>query len=193
MRLKVSPWWLTAACLLGWTIGYGFPGGSNTQSDQIAVVTTVIDTVVVIHERVDTVYREVHLKSLVATSNAAKSKSASPKSMRDRAKRYQNDRSLTLYLLLFYSRQWLYQTRIASAMRQTEWLLRRVTIRSICWRLFHVNECWTSDERLSVYFPSINGFVDLIDHEVYWDRHAHCYRTASLHTRFPLRHGLYDA
>ena len=62
MRLKVSPWWLTAACLLGWTIGYGFPGGSNTQSDQIAVVTTVIDTVVVIHERV-----------------AAKSKSASPK------------------------------------------------------------------------------------------------------------------
>ena len=69
MRLKVSPWWLTAAC----------PGGSNTQSDQIAVVTTVIDTVVVIHERVDTVYREVHLKSLVATSNAAKSKSASPK------------------------------------------------------------------------------------------------------------------
>ena len=79
MRLKVSPWWLTAACLLGWTIGYGFPGGSNTQSDQIAVVTTVIDTVVVIHERVDTVYREVHLKSLVATSNAAKSKSASPK------------------------------------------------------------------------------------------------------------------
>ena len=57
MRLKVSPWWLTAACLLGWTI----------------------DTVVVIHERVDTVYREVHLKSLVATSNAAKSKSASPK------------------------------------------------------------------------------------------------------------------
>ena len=53
--------------------------GSNTQSDQIAVVTTVIDTVVVIHERVDTVYREVHLKSLVATSNAAKSKSASPK------------------------------------------------------------------------------------------------------------------
>ena len=25
MRLKVSPWWLTAACLLGWTIGYGFP------------------------------------------------------------------------------------------------------------------------------------------------------------------------
>lgn len=43
------------------------------------VVTTVIDTVVVIHERVDTVYREVHLKSLVATSNAAKSKSASPK------------------------------------------------------------------------------------------------------------------
>ncbi|MCS2960831.1 hypothetical protein NXV12_06155 [Bacteroides thetaiotaomicron] len=24
MRLKVSPWWLTAACLLGWTIGYGF-------------------------------------------------------------------------------------------------------------------------------------------------------------------------
>ena len=47
MRLKVSPWWLTA--------------------------------VVVIHERVDTVYREVHLKSLVATSNAAKSKSASPK------------------------------------------------------------------------------------------------------------------
>lgn len=36
MRLKVSPWWLTAACLLGWTIGYGFPGGSNTQSDQIA-------------------------------------------------------------------------------------------------------------------------------------------------------------
>ena len=79
MRLKVSPWWLTAACLLGWTIGYGFPGGSDTQSDQIAVVTTVIDTVVVIHERVDTVYREVHLKSLVATSNAAKSKSASPK------------------------------------------------------------------------------------------------------------------
>ena len=58
MRLKVSPWWLTAACLLGWTIGYGFPGGSNTQSDQIAVVTTVIDTVVVIHERVDTAYRE---------------------------------------------------------------------------------------------------------------------------------------
>ena len=29
----LSPWWLTAACLLGWTIGYGFPGGSNTQSD----------------------------------------------------------------------------------------------------------------------------------------------------------------
>ena len=40
---------------------------------------TMLDTVVVIHERVDTVYREVHLKSLVATSNAAKSKSASPK------------------------------------------------------------------------------------------------------------------
>lgn len=57
MGLKVSPWWLTAACLLGWIIGYGFSERSDKQPAQVVTVSMVVDTVVV-HERVDTVYRE---------------------------------------------------------------------------------------------------------------------------------------
>lgn len=120
MRLKVSPWWLTAACLLGWTIDR-LPGGSNTQSDRLPVVTTVIDTVVVIHERVDTVYREVHLKSLVATSNAAKSKSASPKKHARQSEAI-SERSESDFISSALLQQAMNFTRpgIASAMRQTE-------------------------------------------------------------------------
>lgn len=66
---RISPWWLTAACLLGWIIGYGFSGGKESQPDNVLAVT---DTVIVIHERIDTVYREVKqqpMKTLIATQN----------------------------------------------------------------------------------------------------------------------------
>ncbi|MDD3036475.1 hypothetical protein [Bacteroides sp.] len=71
-RLRISPWWLTAACLLGWILGYGFSGGSEPQPDSKLAVT---DTVIVVHERVDTIYREVKTQSpefLIASQNALK-------------------------------------------------------------------------------------------------------------------------
>jgi hypothetical protein len=61
-RSRISPWWLAAACLLGCVIGYGFSavsGGYKAEPDKLAVVT---DTVVVVRERVDTVYRELPKK-----------------------------------------------------------------------------------------------------------------------------------
>jgi hypothetical protein len=61
-RSGISPWWLAAACLLGCVIGYGLSavsGGHKAEPDKLAVVT---DTVVVLCERVDTVYRELPKK-----------------------------------------------------------------------------------------------------------------------------------
>ena len=61
-RSGISPWWLAAACLLGCVIGYGFSAvsdGHKAEPDKLAVVT---DTVVVVCERVDTVYRELPKK-----------------------------------------------------------------------------------------------------------------------------------
>ena len=56
-RSEISPWWLVAACLLGCIIGYGVsntPDSRETDTDRLAVT----DTVIIVHERVDTVYRE---------------------------------------------------------------------------------------------------------------------------------------
>lgn len=66
--LRISPWWLTAACLLGCVIGYGISSGSEIQPEKLAVT----DTVVVIHERVDTIYREVKPRPLIAAKSVSK-------------------------------------------------------------------------------------------------------------------------
>ena len=74
-RSEISPWWLVAACLLGCIIGYGVsntPDSRETDTDRLAVT----DTVIIVHERVDTVYREVKVpsQSLVASQAAPRSK-----------------------------------------------------------------------------------------------------------------------
>ena len=74
-RSGISPWWLVAACLLGCIIGYGVsntPDSRETDTDRLAVT----DTVIIVHERVDTVYREVKVpsQSLVASQAAPRSK-----------------------------------------------------------------------------------------------------------------------
>ena len=74
-RSGISPWWLVAACLLGCIIGYGVSNTSDsreTDTDRLAVT----DTVIIVHERVDTVYREVKVpsQSLVASQAAPRSK-----------------------------------------------------------------------------------------------------------------------
>lgn len=66
IKPRVTPWWLAAACLLGWIIGYGFSGESNAQPDRLATT----DTVVIVRERVDTIYREVQPKTLIAAKTA---------------------------------------------------------------------------------------------------------------------------
>lgn len=65
-KSKIAPWWLAAACLLGWIVGYGFSGKSVMQSDKLAVT----DTLIIMHERVDTIYREVRIESLVAVESS---------------------------------------------------------------------------------------------------------------------------
>lgn len=66
IKPRVSPWWLAAACMLGWIIGYGFSGESNAQPDRLAAT----DTVVVVRERVDTIYREVQPQTLIAAKTS---------------------------------------------------------------------------------------------------------------------------
>lgn len=71
-KLRISPWWLTAACLLGWIIGYGFSGGQALQPDNRLAIT---DTVIIVHEKIDTVYQKVEpqpMKTLIATHNVEK-------------------------------------------------------------------------------------------------------------------------
>ena len=71
-KLRISPWWLTAACLLGWIIGYAFSGGQESQPDNRLANT---DTVIVVHEKIDTVYQKVETqptKVLTATQNVEK-------------------------------------------------------------------------------------------------------------------------
>lgn len=75
-KLRISPWWLTAACLLGWIIGYGFSSGQESQPDNRLAVT---DTVIVVHERIDTVYQKVEpqpMKTLITTHNVEKTVSS---------------------------------------------------------------------------------------------------------------------
>ncbi len=77
-RPGISPWWLAAACLLGCVIGYGFSaasGGYKAEPEKLAVVT---DTVVVVRERVDTVYRELPKKREHVTQNRKVVKEAAP-------------------------------------------------------------------------------------------------------------------
>lgn len=74
MKSRISPWWLTAACLLGWIVGYGFSGGSSTQHDYLVAT----DTIIIIRERVDTIYWEVQPESLIA-GKSTPSKSLVPK------------------------------------------------------------------------------------------------------------------
>lgn len=56
---RVSPWWLVAACLLGLIIGRATvtesPASPESGSERLAAA----DTVVIVRERIDTVYREV--------------------------------------------------------------------------------------------------------------------------------------
>ena len=71
-----APWWLVAACLLGGIIGYGISTTSDRQEAGLERL-AVADTVIVVRERVDTVYREVEVPSqpLVASRSTVKSKS----------------------------------------------------------------------------------------------------------------------
>lgn len=74
-RPGISPWWLVAACLLGCIIGYGFADNSHesgTNADRF----TRTDTVVIVHERVDTVYREVRIPSQTLIASQAASESS---------------------------------------------------------------------------------------------------------------------
>ena len=75
-RSGISPWWLVAACLLGGIIGYGISTTSDRQEAGLERL-AVADTVIVVRERVDTVYREVEVPSqpLVASRSTVKSKS----------------------------------------------------------------------------------------------------------------------
>ena len=75
-RSGFSPWWLVAACLLGGIIGYGISTTSDRQEAGLERL-AVADTVIVVRERVDTVYREVEVPSqpLVASRSTVKSKS----------------------------------------------------------------------------------------------------------------------
>lgn len=79
-RSGISPWWLVAACLLGCIIGYGFSNtsdGPETDIDRLAVT----DTVIIVRERVDTVYREVKVpsKPLVASQASQNMNTKLPK------------------------------------------------------------------------------------------------------------------
>lgn len=69
-KSKITPWWLAAACLLGWIVGYGFSFKGGAQPDKLAVA----DTLIIRSERVDTItiYREVQSESLVAAENLTK-------------------------------------------------------------------------------------------------------------------------
>lgn len=79
MKRGISPWWLVAACLMGCIIGYAFSASgeiSLNETERLAVT----DTVVVIRERVDTVYKEVKPKVLIAQkSSSATTKPVTPK------------------------------------------------------------------------------------------------------------------
>lgn len=79
MKRGISPWWLAAACLMGCIIGYAFSASgeiSPNKTERLAVT----DTVVVIRERVDTVYKEVKPKVLIAQKkSSATAKPVTPK------------------------------------------------------------------------------------------------------------------
>lgn len=79
MKRGISPWWLVAACLMGCVIGYAFSASgeiSFNETERLAVT----DTVVVIRERVDTVYKEVKPQVLIAQkSSSATTKPVTPK------------------------------------------------------------------------------------------------------------------
>lgn len=81
---RISPWWLAAACLLGWIAGFALSGGNSVQPDRLAVA----DTIVVVHERIDTVYREVkaQVNIPIATRKVSKPSSASPEKNVKRSK-----------------------------------------------------------------------------------------------------------
>lgn len=73
MKRGISPWWLVAACLMGCVIGYAFSASgeiSLNETERLAVT----DTVVVIRERVDTVYKEVKPKVLIAQKSSSATK-----------------------------------------------------------------------------------------------------------------------
>lgn len=70
MKRGISPWWLAAACLMGCIIGYAFSASgeiSLNETERLAVT----DTVVVIRERVDTVYKEVKPQVLIAQKSSS--------------------------------------------------------------------------------------------------------------------------
>lgn len=79
MKRGISPWWLVAACLMGCVIGYAFSASgeiSLNETERLAVT----DTVVVIRERVDTVYKEVKPKVLIAQKSSSETaKPVTPK------------------------------------------------------------------------------------------------------------------
>lgn len=73
MKRGISPWWLAAACLMGCIIGYAISASgeiSLNETERLAVT----DTVVVIRERVDTVYKEVKPKVLIAQKSSSETK-----------------------------------------------------------------------------------------------------------------------
>lgn len=74
-RRGISPWWLAAACLLGCMVGYGFSTTVSGSGKADVNILAVTDTVIVVRERVDTVYQEIRVPSqplvaLQAVSNS---------------------------------------------------------------------------------------------------------------------------
>ena len=103
-RSGISPWWLVAACLLGGIIGYGISTTSDRQEAGLERL-AVADTVIVVRERVDTVYREVEVPSFW--------------NMLSRVGKLCRKRNLLLSLLSSCNSNKICRTRIVSVMLQT--------------------------------------------------------------------------
>lgn len=84
---RVPAWWLAAACLLGCLMGYGLSGRQDVEpprqaSEQVAVV----DTVVIVRERVDTVYRERQPREWIAGKQSSSDAPKAPVSSSEKGK-----------------------------------------------------------------------------------------------------------
>ena len=120
-RSGISPWWLVAACLLGGIIGYGISTTSDRQEAGLERL-AVADTVIVVRERVDTVYREVKVPSQpLVTSRSMVSLKVRDfrRNMLSRVGKLCRKRTLLLSLLSSCNSNKICRTQIVSVMLQT--------------------------------------------------------------------------